>query len=81
VINFKCSKCGHEYKVDDIHAGKKARCKNCENVNTIPAAAAAKPAVTGRVPGSGDTVANYNSLLQELLKQEKTAPSVEMETK
>ena len=80
MITFKCSKCGHEYKVDDIHAGKKARCKNCENVNTIPAPAA-KPAATGRVPGSGDTVAAYNSLLQELLKQEKTAPSVEMETK
>jgi NAD-dependent SIR2 family protein deacetylase len=80
VITFKCSKCGHEYKVDDVHAGKKARCKSCENVNAIPAAAA-KPAVTGRGPGSGDTVANYNSLLQELLKQEKTAPSVEIETK
>lgn len=79
MITFKCSKCGHEYRVDDIHAGKKARCKSCENVNTIPAAA--KPAATGRVPGSGDTVAAYNSLLQELLQQEKTAPSVEMETK
>jgi hypothetical protein len=81
VITFKCSKCGHEYRVDDIHAGKKARCKSCENVNSIPAAAVVKPAGTGRTPGSGDTVAAYNSLLQELLKQEKTAPSVEMEAK
>jgi hypothetical protein len=80
VITFKCSKCGHQYRVDDIHAGKKARCKSCENINIIPALAA-KPAVAERVPGNGDTVANYNSLLQELLKQEKTAPSVEMETK
>jgi hypothetical protein len=80
VITFKCSKCGHDYRVGDEHAGKKARCKSCENVNTIPAVAV-KPAGTGRVPGSGDTVAAYNSLLQELLKQEKTAPSVEMETK
>ena len=79
MITFKCSKCGHEYRVDDIHAGKKARCKSCENVNTIPAPA--KPAGTGKSPGSGDTVAAYNNLLQELLKQEKTAPSVEMETK
>ena len=80
MISFKCSKCGHEYRVDDIHAGKKARCKGCQNVNAIPAVAV-KPAVIGRGPGSGDTVANYNSLLQELLQQEKTAPSVEMETK
>lgn len=80
MISFKCSKCGYQYKVDDIHAGKKARCKSCENVNTIPGAAV-KPAVIGHVPGSGDTVAAYNSLLQELLKQEKTAPSVETDAK
>jgi DNA-directed RNA polymerase subunit RPC12/RpoP len=80
LINFKCSKCGHDYKVADEYAGKKARCKSCENVNLIPSAAL-KPAQTAKVPGSGDTVAAYNNLLQELLKQEKTAPSVEMETK
>jgi hypothetical protein len=80
VITFKCSKCGHEYKVADEYAGKKARCKSCENVNVIPLAPT-KPAQPARSPGSGDSVAAYNSLLQELLKQEKTAPSVEMETK
>ncbi len=80
MINFKCSKCGHEYKVADEYAGKKARCKNCENVNLIPSAAP-KPAGKAKTPNSGDTVAAYNNLMQELLKQEKTAPSVEMETK
>jgi hypothetical protein len=81
MITFKCSKCGYEYKVADEHAGKKARCKSCENVNLIPSAPA-KPAQSAISPGgSGDTVAAYNSLLQELLKQEKSAPSVEMETK
>jgi hypothetical protein len=80
VITFKCSKCGHEYKVADEYAGKKARCKSCENVNVIPLAPA-KPVQPARSLGSGDSVAAYNNLLQELLKQEKTAPSVEMETK
>jgi hypothetical protein len=49
-------------------------------VNAIPSPTA-KPAQPERVPGSGDSVAAYNKLLQELLKQEKTAPTVEMETK
>lgn len=80
MITFKCSKCGHEYKVADEYAGKKARCKSCDNVNAIPSPTA-KPAQPERVPGSGDSVAAYNKLLQELLKQEKTAPTVEMETK
>jgi hypothetical protein len=80
VITFKCSKCGQEYRVADEYAGKKARCKSCENVNLIPGGAV-KQSGTGKDSGNGDTVAAYNSLLQELLKQEKTAPSVEMETK
>jgi len=80
MIIFKCSKCGHEYKVADEYAGKKARCKNCENVNVIPAPTA-KPAQPARPVGSGDSVAAYNNLLQELLQQEKTAPTVEVETK
>jgi hypothetical protein len=80
VITFKCSKCGQEYRVADEYAGKKARCKSCENVNLIPVGAV-KQSGTGKAPGNGDTVAAYNSLLQELLKQEKTAPSVELETK
>jgi hypothetical protein len=80
VITFKCSKCGHEYRVADEYAGKKARCKSCENVNLIPAAPG-KPVQPTKSSGNGDSVAAYNDLLQELLKQEKTAPSVEMDSK
>lgn len=82
MIVFKCSKCNHEYKVADEYAGKKARCKACEHINTIP-----RPAIKSKGPqtpfivSSGDSVAAYNNLLQELLQQEKTAPSFELDTK
>jgi DNA replicative helicase MCM subunit Mcm2 (Cdc46/Mcm family) len=78
VIVFKCSKCGQEYRVADEYAGKKARCKSCQNINAIPT-----PAVKSKGPqqpfivSSGDSVAAYNDLLQELLQQEKTAPAFE----
>ena len=73
MIKFRCASCGHEYRVPSEYAGKKARCKSCNNVNTIP-----EPEKTA-VRGSGDSVAAYNDLLQELLKQEKTAPTIETE--
>jgi hypothetical protein len=80
VIIFKCSKCSHEYKVADEYAGKKARCKSCENINLIPTAA--KPKAEVHHPLScGDTVAAFNNLLQELLHQEKTAPTFEFDAK
>ena len=71
MITFKCTQCGHEYNVQDEFAGKKARCKNCQTVNTIPAPAA--PAKKSR--SCEDSIAAYNSLLQELLRQEKQAPT------
>lgn len=82
MILFKCSKCSHEYKVADEHAGKKARCKSCEQVNTIPfPPVKSKGPQTPFIVSSGDSVAAYNNLLQELLQQEKTAPSLDFETK
>jgi len=73
MIDFKCSKCAHQYRVADEHAGKKARCKTCSTVNVVP-----KPEI---VVGCGDSLARYNSLLLELLECEKHAPTVEMDTK
>jgi DNA-directed RNA polymerase subunit RPC12/RpoP len=71
MIKFKCTKCAHEYQVGDDYAGRKVRCKNCNTVNVVP-----KP----ETPGCGDSLARYNSLLQELLEYEKKAPPYEVET-
>lgn len=71
MIKFKCVKCAHEYRVQDDFAGKRVRCKSCGTVNVIP-----EPTLK-----CGDSLARYNSLLQELLEYEKTAPSLEVEAK
>ena len=35
-IEFNCATCGKPFKVDDQWAGKRAKCKGCGNVITIP---------------------------------------------
>ena len=67
MITFKCSSCGHAYRVAEDYAGKKTHCK-CGAVITVPV-----PEPTG---GCGDSLARFNSLLLELLECEKRAPSV-----
>jgi hypothetical protein len=44
-IKFTCPHCGKSYSVKDQLAGKKAACKDCKKVITIPAATAAPAAV------------------------------------
>lgn len=73
MIKFACSKCAQVYRVSDEYAGKRVRCKSCNNVNTIPSPEIAKS-------GGEDSVAAYNNLLMELSKIEKQAPTVNLES-
>jgi ribosomal protein S27E len=77
MIKFSCTQCGHSYRVSDEYAGKKVKCKGCATVKTIPSPAAD---TEKSVIGSGDSIAAYNNLLQELLKYEQQAPPLEIET-
>lgn len=77
MIKFNCTQCGHSYRVSDEYAGKRVKCKGCGTPNVIPAAA---EKVEKTVIGSGDSIAAYNNLLQELLKYEQQAPPLEIET-
>jgi len=70
MIKFDCIKCGKSYRVSDQYAGKRVRCRECSTINQIPTA---EPETVS----CGDSVAAYNSLLNELLKCEKQAPSLE----
>ena len=70
MIKFDCIKCGKSYRVSDEYGGKRVRCKECSTVNKISANNPEKA-------GCGDSVAAYNVLLQELLKCEQQAPSLE----
>jgi len=74
MIKFTCSSCAQSYRVPDEYAGKRVRCKSCKQINTVPGAE------TATSKNSGDSIAAYNSLLQELSKVEKQAPPVEMES-
>ena len=72
MIKFDCSKCGRSYQVSDKIAGKQVRCKECQQINMVPAA---EPQNVNR----GDSVDGLNDLLQELADYEKTAPTLEAE--
>lgn len=76
MINFACTKCGHAYSVPDEYGGKKVRCKQCQTVNTIPALSSSE----GAKKDCADSIAAYNNLLNELLRYEKQAPKVEIES-
>jgi hypothetical protein len=76
MIKFSCTQCGHSYRVSDEYAGKRVKCKNCATANTIPSPEKTEQSVIG----SGDSIAAYNSLLQELLKYEQQAPPLEIES-
>lgn len=76
MIKFSCTQCGQSYRVSDEYAGKRVKCKGCGTSNTIPAVEKTEKSVIG----SGDSIAAYNNLLQELLKYEQQAPTLETET-
>jgi len=71
MIKFDCTKCGHSYNVSEEYAGKRVRCKECKEINTIPS--------VELETDSGDSLDAYNCLLQELSECEKKAPTIEIE--
>ena len=46
----QCGQCGKQYRVDAKFAGKKAACKNCGAVITVPASSMTKLSVGSRAP-------------------------------
>ena len=75
MITFECTQCGQKYNVQDEYAGKKVRCKSCQAVNTIPSAGGSQKTSHS----CDDSIAAYNNLLQELLRQEKQSPAISAE--
>ena len=74
MIKFDCIKCKHSYRVADKYAGKRVRCRECSTINQIPAAEPEKISC-------GDSVAAFNSLLDELSKFEQQAPTLEADAR
>ncbi|MHC5082832.1 MAG: hypothetical protein ACYTET_02685 [Planctomycetota bacterium] len=70
MIQFTCGKCKKSYNVQDKYAGKRVKCKQCQEVCIVPDAGA-----TGR----GDSLQAFNNLISELGKDEAKAPPLEEE--
>jgi len=81
MIEFKCEKCGHNYKIGDAYAGRKVRCGQCGSVNSAPAArpASINPANGARY--ADDTMPDFDGLFLALLKHEREAPTLEPATR
>ena len=69
MIQFSCGKCQKSYKVQDKYAGKRVKCKQCQEVCVVP-----EPN-----PCSGDSLAAFNNLITELGKDEAKAPPLDEE--
>ena len=52
MIKFQCKECGKTFVVDDALAGKKAKCKNCKAIITVPEVQATQVAKPTRKPDS-----------------------------
>src|SRR5690348_8880358 len=56
-IKFQCPKCKTPYSVKDELAGKKATCKKCKQVITIPTPAVATAAAPAAPPPNAEELA------------------------
>ena len=52
MIKFQCKECGKTFVVDDTLAGKKAKCKNCKAIITVPEAKTTQPE-SPKAPATG----------------------------
>ena len=72
MINFKCTKCKHSYRVSDQCASKRMRCKVCGEIITIPS-------VKIETVSCEDSLANLNCLLHELSEYENQVATHQLE--
>lgn len=72
MISVKCPSCPKTYNVDDKFAGKKAKCKECGAIMSIPALAESAPA--GSPEMDTDSLAALESAAQTTPKAAPAAP-------
>ncbi len=80
MIEFKCDKCKHPYKVSEEHAGKRIRCKKCTHGVKVPKAPSNEDSFHDTVEYEKDGVTPiFDDIFMELLRHEQTAPKVDMD--
>lgn len=77
MISFYCAGCGHKYRVPEEYAGKKARCKKCNHINTI-----AYPKEPAKVTDSGSSTimasvvdAEHENIFSEYAETQPVSPT------
>jgi hypothetical protein len=83
-INFPCDECGQRYTVDETLAGKRIKCKQCENVIRIPdQAASGRPTPGSRplVPRARATKVDDDFDQPEFLPEHEGTPEPVLATK
>ena len=79
MIEFKCGQCGKAFRVSQSYAGKKIKCKKCNQITTIPLKQAEEAFSTDVTESSENFMQQNRDVFEALLKQEREAPAIEEE--
>jgi hypothetical protein len=75
MIQVKCEKCEYTYNVDEIHAGKSIRCKQCGDITTVPFSPGMSFGYFSNVQYKADGMTpDFDELFAALAHEELTAP-------
>ena len=77
MIEFKCEKCGHFYKVAVAYSGKPVKCKICKHVMTVPVSTPTPFGYCVDVAYKADGITpDFDEFFQALAKEEREAPAL-----
>ena len=78
MIKFQCGKCGWQRDLPDNYAGKRVKCKNCNEISVVGSSKTGANGSTSRRDNTPQEFMeqNYN-IFQEMLRHEKEAPTIE----
>jgi len=78
MIKFQCGKCGWQLDVPAEYAGKRVRCKNCNEISVVPTSQTQSNGSTSRATNTPQEFMEQNyDVFQALLRHEKEAPAIE----
>jgi hypothetical protein len=81
LVEFQCGKCGWRLEVPDKYAGKRVRCKKCNQTGVV-STSQSQPQANGPTSLIDDTpeefIEHNYDVFQALLQHEKEAPTIDI---
>jgi hypothetical protein len=78
MIKFQCDKCGWQLDLPDKYAGRRVRCKGCNQISVV---VGSQTGANGSTSCGDDTpqefMKQHYHVFQALLRHEKEAPPIE----